>query len=89
MLEELSECVVGCDGVENTAITQALADSVNTFLAQQSELTRSIFLRRYFFLESAREIGERYGIKANTVNVTLHRTRQKLREHLKKEGYLE
>ena len=38
-------------------------------------------------LENLKEIGERYGFSQNRVSVILHRTRKKLLEHLKNEGF--
>ena len=47
-----------------------------------------MFVRRYFYAESAAEIGARYGLTDNHVMVILSRTRAKLQKQLKKEGYL-
>jgi RNA polymerase sigma-70 factor (ECF subfamily) len=46
-----------------------------------------IFLRRYWYASSAAEIAEEYGMRENSVNVLLHRTRKKLKDHLQKEGF--
>ena len=58
-LEELSECVSGSPEVEDAIIAAELSASVNRFLNTLSEPARNVFLRRYFFLESAAEIAER------------------------------
>lgn len=56
---------------------------------EQAELGRLIdrFLRRYWFLDSVEEIARRYGLCGGSVKTRLHRTRKKLREYLKQEGY--
>lgn len=56
---------------------------------EQAELGRLIdrFLRRYWFLDSVEEIARRYGLRGGSVKTRLHRTRKKLREYLKQEGY--
>ena len=51
------------------------------------EKERNIFIRRYFFFESMKKIGERYGFSENRVSVILFRTRKKLRKYLEKEGF--
>lgn len=86
-LDELGECVGGSDDAESSAIAQALGESINEFLSTLAARERVIFLRRYFFVESPAEIAQRCGISAGNVNVSLHRTRKKLREHLEKEGF--
>lgn len=88
-LEELEGCVSGSPEVEDEAIARELGSSIDRFLATLTQRNRSIFLRRYFFLDTAEDIARRYGITAGAVTASLHRTRQKLREHLKKEGYFD
>ena len=88
-LEELSECVSGSPEVEDAIIAAELSASVNRFLNTLSEPARNVFLRRYFFLESAAEIAERYAMKPGAVAVSLHRTRAALREHLRREGFFD
>ena len=87
VLEELSE-VLGGSATEEIVDARELQRSVNRFLHQLSRRDADIFVRRCFYAESAEEIAARYGQRTNTVNVSLHRTRKKLREYLNKEGYL-
>ena len=51
-------------------------------------LDRDLFLRRYFYVESAAAIAKRYGLGRERVSMRLLRTRKKLKAHLTKEGYL-
>lgn len=87
-LDELAECADGRQSVESEAMASALGDCINTFLQTLPARERGVFLRRYFFVESAAEIAQRYALTPNGVNVMLHRTRQKLREALVREGYV-
>lgn len=87
VLEELSE-VLGGVTTEDIVDAKELRTAVNGFLRRLPQREADIFIRRCFYLESAAEIGKRYGIRPNTVTVTLHRTRTKLRDFLQKEGYL-
>ena len=52
------------------------------------ERERSIFLRRYFYLEKPEQIAKAYLLKKANVRLILSRTRQKLREYLQKEGLM-
>ena len=87
VLEELRE-VLGENTTEETVNAKELQTAVNRFLRQLPERECNIFIRRCFYAESAEEIAARYGLRPNTVTVSLHRTRKKLREYLVKEGYL-
>ena len=87
-LDELAECADGRQSVESEAMASALGDCINAFLQTLPARERGVFLRRYFFVESAAEIAQRYALTPNGVNVMLHRTRQKLREALVREGYV-
>ena len=70
VLEELAECIPDNDSREDIGESVAL----------------NIFLRRYWYASSVAEIAEEYGMRENSVNVLLHRTRKKLKDHLQKEG---
>jgi len=47
---------------------------------------RRVFLRRYWYFDSVEAIARRYGYGQSKVKMMLHRTRENLREYLKKEG---
>ena len=87
VLEELSE-ILGTGSAEELVDAKELSRAVNAFLRRLPRRDSDIFVRRCFYAESAAEIAERYGLRQNTVNVSLHRTRTKLRDYLTKEGYL-
>ena len=87
VLEELSE-VLGGSTAEEIVDARELQQAVNCFLRMLPRRDCDIFVRRCFYAESAEEIAARYALRPNTVTVSLHRTRKKLREYLLKEGYL-
>ena len=87
-IEELEECVAGGDDPEKSALSEELSGSIRKFVRALPGREGDIFLRRYFFTETVKEIAEKYGISGNNVSVVLNRTRKKLREHLRKEGLL-
>ena len=85
--EEMEQCIPGRDDVEKTADDLALRDLINRFLSRLNAEKRSIFIRRYWYLESIDQISERFGISQSKVKTTLFRCREKLKEQLEKEGY--
>lgn len=62
-----------------------LGELLTKFLEQQPEQARLVFLRRYWYGDSIREIGERYGYSESKVKSMLLRTRERLRTYLEKE----
>ena len=88
VLHELAECIASDACVEQEVIAKELEQSVNRFVSSLPERERNVFVRRYFFTEPVSKIGQMYGITANHVMVILSRARQKLRQHLQKEGYI-
>lgn len=87
-LEELSECIGDESNPELLVQTRELGRSVNDFLHGEPDNSRVIFLRRYFYLESSKEIALRLGTSDSNVRMILSRTRKRLKDHLKKEGYI-
>ena len=86
-LDELSECISQTHGAD-VGETVALTEALNRFLRTLPRRDCDVFVRRCFYAESAEEIAARHALRPNTVTVSLHRTRKKLREYLIKEGYL-
>lgn len=84
--EELEPCL--CDNNLDAADQIALRDAVNGFLEVLPKKSRVIFMRRYWYFSSVRDIARDYGYTVSDVKVTLMRTRDKFAEHLKKEGIL-
>ncbi len=84
-LDELGECLGGhdiSDDIENAA----LGEAISRFLLTESEICRKIFVRRYFFEESVKEIASFYHIGESKVKTSLHRTRTRLAKFLDEEG---
>lgn len=86
-LDELAECIPSGNSVEGELDKNALEQLINAFLRSLSARDCSVFLRRYFYSDSVKEIAKRYGLsESNTLSI-LFRTRNKLKEHLEKEGF--
>jgi len=89
-VEELSEILAGTrtSSPEGEAEMRELTEILNRFLAELPKEKRQIFLKRYWYLCSVREIAAELQLTESKVKMTLLRTREKLAEQLKKEGYL-
>lgn len=85
-LEELVDCAAK-GGVEEQFDRHELEELINQFLGKLTKTNRKMFMLRYWYCYSVREIALRLGTSENTVSVTLNRTRKKLKELLKKRGY--
>ena len=84
-LEEIADCVP--DTPTEEIRLDDLADAISRFLRTQDDTHRRVFIRRYTYGDSIAEIAARYSLNEKTVATYLFRTRKKLREFLKKEGY--
>lgn len=87
-LGELSECVPAPGRVDETLEAQELAEAIDRFLRRLPERECSLFLRRYWYVESIQTIAARYQLRENTVKSMLFRTREKLRRYLAGEGII-
>lgn len=86
-LEELGECVSGTDDVSSALDKRELGNAITRFLRTQKERDRSVFLRRYFYLEDTGAIARRFAMREANVLQSLSRTRRKLKQYLIQEGY--
>ena len=85
-LEELSECVSGMESAEDTAIRKEVLASINRFLGTLKDTERSVFLCRYWYLDSTEEIAEKSGFTVSKVKSMLFRIRKRLYAQLQEEG---
>ncbi len=83
-LDELSECVGGGNISDEIEIS-AIGAAISRFLLGESELSRRVFVRRYFFEDSIADIAKEHLMTEGYVKTMLHRTRKRLADFLKKE----
>lgn len=70
--------------------TSGAEDLIESLVNALQQPDKEIFIRRYYLLESSREIGQSLGMEENAVNVRLSRGRAKLKQQflqLSKEEY--
>lgn len=85
--DELAMCLPDGMDVSAEVDSRILGQVISNFLKAQPKEKRIIFIRRYWYHDSVTEISMRMNISENKVKVTLHRTREKLKKYLIKEGY--
>ena len=85
-LEELGDCASSQDGMDDHVDEMVLVDTLNSFLAGLPADHRKIFMRRYWYVSSVKEIADDYGITESKVKMSLLRSRNLLRSILEKEG---
>lgn len=86
-LDELSECLPAPTSPEQEADAKALGEKLSEFLRGLSKEARVAFVSRYFFMDSIKEIARYGGMSESKAKSLLFRTRQSLKEFLRKEGY--
>lgn len=87
-LDELAEVIAAPDTPEEEISAQELTRSIDRFLSTLPQSERDIFVCRYWFLAPIAEISRRFDASAGKIKSTLFRTRNKLKVHLEKEGFL-
>ncbi len=85
-LEEISPYLPGGQTPEEALSAKELGRKINAFLATQEKQDRIFFVRRYYLAETPAQIGRALGRSAHYVSVRLHRTREKLKTYLLREG---
>lgn len=85
VLDELAECIPDSSN-SDFAESIAVREIIDKFLDKLPENKRNIFVKRYWYMNSPKEIAEEYGISESRVNVTLFRLRKQLRDLFEKEG---
>ena len=85
LTKEMEECIPD-RAAELDFEALELGEILSAFLRTQPEQNRIIFIRHYMLAEPVRDCARRLGVSRSTVESALFRTRNKLREHLEKEG---
>lgn len=88
IFEELEETIADSGRIEDELRYKELIKEINVFLEEKKEEQRRIFLARYYFAASVREIAERYAMSESKVKSVLFRLRKDLKEQLERGGYL-
>ena len=84
LTRELELCIPASH-MEQAVEIREMGRLLTEFLNGLPREPRLIFMRRYWFGDSIREIAKRYHIGESKVKTSLHRTRNKLKRYLEKE----
>ena len=87
-LSELGECVTDGNTPWKTLELQMLADAISVYLRKLPSQMCNVFLCRYFFGDSIREIAEYFGVSESKIKSMLYRMRCSLKKYLEEEGFV-
>lgn len=80
-MDELSFSYV----VDEKIAEKELIKIIENFLRKLSDSDRDIFIRRYWYLDSIKDIAKRHGVSQGCIKTNLCRNRKKLYRILKRE----
>ena len=86
-LSELEEMLVSPENMDETLDAACVGKCISDFLRMSKRETRNIFLRRYWFCDSIPQLAASFGMSESRVKSLLYRTRKKLADYLRKEGF--
>lgn len=83
--EELEDCVP-TNSIENDLAYNELVKEINSFLEKLSHDRRVIFLERYWYFNTIKDISSKYHQKESAIKMNLLRTRNELKKYLEQRG---
>lgn len=86
--DELSECVAGKGDPQSELEQRELAGVIDRVLRKLSAADRAIFVSRYWLMESVADIASAMDCSQSKVKSSLHRSREKMKKQLSKEGLI-
>ena len=87
-LEELEEIIPAGTTLDEEIEARELARKLDEFLGTLGVTERRVFLCRYWYFDSVRDVAKRFGMGESRVKMMCKRTRDKLRLFLRKEDLL-
>ena len=84
--DELEDCLADSGSADQNYANDQLADCINHFLETLDGESRQVFVRRYWYFDSVKEIMQRFRMSKSKVESMLFRTRHKLRVWIEEEG---
>ena len=88
-MEEIEACLAAPNTVETEFEARELARVIESFLDTLTAENRVIFMRRYWFSDSCKDIAKLVGLTEKNISVRLTRIRRKMKKYLiEKEVFL-
>lgn len=81
-MEEIETCIAAPNTVEIEVAAKELARIIEGFLDTLTVENRVIFMRRYWFSDSCKDIAEFVGLTEKNISVRLTRIRKKMKQYL-------
>ena len=81
-MEEIEACIADLNTVETEIEARELARIIGEFLDTLTLENRVIFMRRYWFADSYKDIAEFMGLSEKNISVRLTRIREKMKQYL-------
>lgn len=85
-LQEIEDCIAGRENVEDEIEIRELVNIIESFLDTLTLENRVIFMRRYWFFDSYKDIAGIVGLSEKNVSVRLTRIREKMKHYLIERG---
>lgn len=86
-LSELEECIAESGNVEQQIEAKELGKVISAYLKTISPEARRLFVGRYFFMDSLKDVASYCNMSESKAKSMLYRTRCGLKSYLEKEGY--
>lgn len=86
-LSELENCISKKSESEQVLETEELGKAINAYLKTISIDARRLFIGRYFFMDSLKDVAKYCGMSEAKAKSMLYRTRCGLKKFLEQEGY--
>ena len=87
-LDEMEEVLTDHMEPEKEIEAKLLGELLNKFLRSLKPDERRTFIGRYYYMDPLKEVAAYCGMSESKAKTMLFRTRVKLKEHLKKEGFV-
>ncbi len=86
LTKEMEACIPSpCDTPCQIA-DESLLETIDSFLASLSKEERTVFVARYWYGDTVKEVAKRFAISESKVKSMLMRTRNKMRKYFQNEG---
>lgn len=84
--DELRECIPSSETVESLFEEKELGELIDIFLDTLDKKNRLLFVRRYWYMDSFRDLASETNLSQGAVRTRLSRIRDKLKEFLESRG---
>lgn len=85
-ITELEDVLKSENNVENEISDIELKEILNQFLIKQKQRDRVIFMKRYWYFDSLKNISLEVGLNEKAISMILFRMRRKLKQYFLEEG---